>query len=251
MPDAVNSQPGHPKPEPPKHPLVAQPPPASVLGAGSAHSSGGASTGAGQADTATPNSATPNGVPPGRVPTSGPRAVLIGPPGSGKSTVAKGLAREWGVARRDTDDDIVRTSGKSISDIFLDDGEAAFRELEVAAVAAALGEHRGVLSLGGGAILNDSTQALIAGYAEAGGDVIFLDVSLTAAAPRVGLNNARPMLVGNPRRQWAALMEERRPIYERLATRTVNTDHLNARRIAHEIAGTVPQSDSDAGEASE
>jgi len=210
MPDSVNSQPGHPKPEPPKHPLVAQPPPASVLGAGSAHSSGGASTGAGQADTATPNSATPNsatpdsvtpnGVPPGRVPTSGPRAVLIGPPGSGKSTVAKGLAREWGVARRDTDDDIARTSGKSISDIFLDDGEAAFRELEVAAVAAALGEHRGVLSLGGGAIHNDSTQALIAGYAEAGGDVIFLDVSLTAAAPRVGLNNARPMLVASGRR---------------------------------------------------
>ena len=223
MPDSVNSQPGHPKPEPPKHPLVAQPPPASV-----------------QPPALMPDSARTSSTQSSLPPAAGPRAVLIGPPGSGKSTVAKGLAREWGVARRDTDDDIVRTSGKSISDIFLYDGEAAFRELEVAAVAAAIAKHRGVLSLGGGAILDESTQALLESYAAGGGDVIFLDVSLTAAAPRVGLNNARPMLVGNPRRQWAELMEARRPIYERLATRTVSTDHLNAKRIAHEIAGTSP-----------
>jgi shikimate kinase len=164
--------------------------------------------------------------------------VLIGPPGSGKSTVAKGLAREWGVSRRDTDDDVVRLAGKSVSDIFFDDGEAAFRVLEVKAVAMAMAEHDGVLSLGGGAILDEATQVLIADYASAGGDVIFLDVSISAAAPRVGLNNARPLLVGNPRRQWTELMQARRPIYERLATRTVNTDHLNAKRIAQQIAGT-------------
>ncbi|WP_084622576.1 shikimate kinase [Demequina oxidasica] len=216
MPD---STPGHPKPEPPKHPLVAQAPPSAKVTPASA---GGSEAKAAAASAV------------------GPRAVLIGPPGSGKSTVAKGLAREWGVQRRDTDDDIVRTSGKSISDIFLDDGEEAFRALEVAAVATALAEHQGVLSLGGGAILDESTQERLTEYAEAGGDVIFLDVSLSAAAPRVGLNNARPLLVGNPRRQWSTLMAERRPIYERLATRTVSTDHLNAKRIAHEIAGTEP-----------
>jgi shikimate kinase len=185
---------------------------------------------------------TPAGAPVPRPPAkgAGPKAVLIGPPGSGKSTVAKGLAREWGVARRDTDDDIVRMVGKSISDVFLDDGEAAFRELEAKAVALALVEHDGILSLGGGAILNPDTQALLETYKANGGDVIFLDVSLSAAAPRVGLNNARPLLVGNPRRQWADLMAARRPIYERLATRTVNTDHLNAKRIAQEIAGVAP-----------
>ncbi|WP_430866784.1 shikimate kinase [Demequina aurantiaca] len=209
----------HPKPEPPKNPLVAQAPPGMTRSQGT--------------------------------PVDGPRAVLIGPPGSGKSTVAKGLAREWGVARRDTDDDIVRTAGKPISDIFFDDGEVAFRELEQAAVATAMAEHRGVLSLGGGAILNESTQELIARYADSGGDVIFLDVSLSAAAPRVGLNNARPLLIGNPRRQWSDLMAARRPIYERLATRTVNTDHLNAKRIAHEIAGTTPSPETDAAEATE
>lgn len=224
MPDSADSEPSgsekatrdparnetvQPKPEPPKRPLVAHAP-----------KSGGGSPAAASA--------------------GGPLAVLIGPPGSGKSTVAKGLAREWGVSRRDTDDDIVRTAGKSISDIFLDDGEDAFREFEVVAVAAAMSEHRGVLSLGGGAILADATQELIAQYADQGGDVIFLDVSLNAAAPRVGLNKARPLLLGSPRKQWTELMNARRPIYERLATRTVNTDHLNARRIAQEIAGTEP-----------
>lgn len=211
-----NQTPAHPKPEPPKHQLVAAAPPA--------------------ASSASPVSK------PAAASAAGPRAVLIGPPGSGKSTIAKGLAREWGVDRRDTDDDIVRTSGRSISDIFLDDGEDAFRALEVAAVATAMAEHRGVLSLGGGAILAESTQALLEQYGRDGGDVIFLDVSLSAAAPRVGLNNARPLLLGSPRRQWAALMEARRPIYERLATRTVNTDQLNAKRLAHKIAGTEPSS---------
>lgn len=208
MPASEQPGPEHPKPEPPKHPLVAHRPP-------------------GQGNRAHASAA-------------GPRAVLIGPPGSGKSTVAKALAREWGVPRRDTDDDIVRTSGKQISDIFFDDGEAAFRALEVAAVATAMAQHRGVLSLGGGAILDESTQELLEEYAARGGDVIFLDVSLAAAAPRVGLNNARPLLVGNPRRQWSDLMAARRPIYERLATRTVSTDHLNAKRIANQIAGTEP-----------
>lgn len=165
----------------------------------------------------------------------GPIYVLIGPPGSGKSTVGKALASALGVARRDTDVDVERSAGKRIADIFLTDGEQAFRDLERDAVALAMAEHDGVLSLGGGAILDVETQALLENYAATGGQVVFLDVSLHAAAQRVGLNAARPLLMGNPRRQWADLMEARRPIYERLATITVNTDHIRADRIAHEI----------------
>jgi shikimate kinase len=168
-----------------------------------------------------------------------PRAVLIGPPGSGKSTVAARLAQEWGVGAWDTDEDVVAASGRAIADIFIDSGEDAFRALERSAVVAALATHAGVLALGGGAVLDPATQADLRDYAAHGGAVVFLNVGLATAARRVGLAHSRPLLAGNPRRAWALLMEERRATYESLATLIVETDGLSPREIAARIAGSL------------
>lgn len=166
-----------------------------------------------------------------------PVVVLVGPPGSGKSTVARHLAELLGLAQRDTDVEVETTAGKPVADIFVDHGEPHFRELEREAVTTALATHDGVLALGGGAVLDEHTQTALAAYVAAGGTVVFLDVSLAHAAPRVGLNQARPLLLGNPRARWAALMEARRPVYERVSTLHVVTDARTPAQVAREIRG--------------
>ncbi|MDL4820023.1 shikimate kinase [Actinomadura opuntiae] len=160
-----------------------------------------------------------------------PKAVLIGPPGSGKTTVGTALAERLGVALRDTDADTEAVAGKPIGEIFIDDGEERFRELERAAVAAALAEHEGVVALGGGAVLTAETQELLAGHT-----VVYLKVGLSEAIKRVGLASARPLLVLNPRSQMRKLLEERLPIYERLGTVHVDTDGRAPADIVEEIA---------------
>jgi shikimate kinase len=148
-----------------------------------------------------------------------PLVVLVGPPGAGKSTVGGLLAERRGVGFRDTDEDIERTTGESVTTIFVDRGEVAFRSLERDAVHRALTEHCGVLALGGGAVLDDETRTLLAPLR-----VVFLDVGLADAAARVGLNRDRPLLLGNPRAQLRVMLEERRPLYDEVATATVPTD---------------------------
>lgn len=165
----------------------------------------------------------------------GPRVVLVGPPGSGKSTVGAALAERWQLELRDTDSDVETVAGKAIAEIFVDDGEPAFRAFERDAVATAVAEHEGVLALGGGAVLDEGTQRVLADYRAAGGVVVFLDVTLAHAAPRVGLNRSRPLLLGNPRAQWQALMEARRPVYEGVSTLRVLTDGLRPADVAEAV----------------
>ncbi|MFE0804653.1 shikimate kinase [Streptomyces thinghirensis] len=139
--------------------------------------------------------------------------------GVGKSTVGQLLAERLGVGYRDTDEDIVTGQGRTVADIFVDEGEAAFRALEKQTVHRALAEHDGVLALGGGAILDADTRGLLAAQR-----VVYLSMDVEEAVKRTGLNAARPLLAVNPRRQWRELMEARRHLYEEVATVVVATD---------------------------
>ncbi|GAA4327669.1 shikimate kinase [Streptomyces venetus] len=148
-----------------------------------------------------------------------PLIVLVGPMGVGKSTVGQLLAERLGTGYRDTDDDIVAAQGRTIAEIFVEEGEPAFRAIEKQAVREALEGHDGVLALGGGAILDPDTRALLAGHR-----VVYLSMDVDEAVKRTGLNAARPLLAINPRKQWRELMEARRHLYEEVATAVVATD---------------------------
>lgn len=162
--------------------------------------------------------------------------VLIGPPGSGKSTVGELVAEVLQVPFVDTDTAVEQLSGRSISDIFITDGEDAFRELERAAVRAALQEHSGVLALGGGAILDADTRHDLRDHR-----VVYLSVGLADAARRVGLNASRPLLVGSPRRQWQMLMDQRRGLYEQVATVEVSTVGLDPQQARDGVLAALEE----------
>ena len=160
--------------------------------------------------------------------------VLIGPPGAGKSTIGKVLAQKLGLEFIDTDKVIETTTGQKIPDIFLLEGESKFREIEKSVVLEALTKQNCVIALGGGSVLDSDVEDVL----EKMNDVVFLDVSISNAAPRVGFNRDRPLLLGNPRQQWISLMEKRRPIYERIAKCTVSTDNSKPHEV---VARLMPE----------
>jgi shikimate kinase len=165
---------------------------------------------------------------------TGPRVVLVGSMGAGKSTVGALVAEALGLSFADTDQIVEAGAGKPVPEIFVDDGEARFRELEREAVADALSSHDGVLALGGGAVLDERTRALLGDHA-----VVFLKVGLADAASRVGLGVSRPLLLGNVRGRIKQLLDERTPIYTSVARHTVETDGLSAAEVADRVIALV------------
>ena len=160
------------------------------------------------------------------------RVVLIGAPGSGKSTVGAALAKVLALDFIDTDQLIEEREGKAITDIFVVDGEPHFRAVELETLKHVLTLNDVVISLGGGAPISDQAQQLINSSEST---VIFLDVSLATAAPRVGFNRDRPLLLGNPRAQWQALSDKRRPIYEALADVSIKVDDMSIDQVVAKI----------------
>jgi shikimate kinase/RimJ/RimL family protein N-acetyltransferase len=168
---------------------------------------------------------------PSGVTAQGPVVILVGPPGSGKTTVGRTLADTLGVPFRDTDADIEATAGKAISAIFTEDGERVFRAHEEEAVARALTEHPGVLALGGGSILAERTRERLAGH-----PVVFLNVGVSEGVQRTGLSVARPLLAGvNPRSRFKELLEARLPLYREVATAEVVTDGRSPGQVVVDV----------------
>ena len=159
-----------------------------------------------------------------------PRLVVIGPPGAGKSTVGRLVASRLGVGFVDTDEVVETRTGRTIPDIFVEDGEPTFRDLERAAVVDVLGEADGVVALGGGAVMDPRTEADLSSHV-----VVFLDVGIADAARRVGFGQHRPLLSINPRAQWTKLMQDRRGVYERIAGMVVDTAGRDAAEVADEV----------------
>jgi shikimate kinase len=170
-----------------------------------------------------------------------PKAVLVGLPGSGKSTIGRRLAKALGVTMLDTDVAIEQQTGRRIADIFATDGEKQFRRIEEGVVRAALAEHDGVLSLGGGAVTTPGVRAALAGHT-----VVFLEISAAEGVRRTGGNTVRPLLAGPDRAErFRALMSQRVPLYRQVATIRVNTNRRNPGAVVRYIVSRLrdPQAD--------
>jgi shikimate kinase len=171
--------------------------------------------------------------------------ILIGPPGAGKSTVGAELAQRLGAGFRDTDEDVAAMAAKPVPDIFLEDGEDAFREMERVAARRALDEHGGVLALGSGAVLDPGLQRALKART-----VVYLAADFSTVAKRAGLDRPRVVLPGNPRGRLRTMMSERHPLYESLATITVQADDGgDPAEVAAEIAARLRGNENENGTA--
>ncbi len=168
-----------------------------------------------------------------------PRAVLIGLPGSGKSTIGRRLAKAMDLALLDTDAAIEKTTGRTIADIFSNDGEAEFRRIEADVVREALATHDGVLSLGGGAVTTPAVREALAGHT-----VVYLEINAAEGVRRTGGSSTRPLLAGGDLgERFKELMSERVPLYRQVATLRVNTNHRNPGAVVRYIVARLENPD--------
>lgn len=167
-----------------------------------------------------------------------PTAVIIGAPGAGKTSVGRRVAERLGVAFADSDQLVEQRAGVRVADIFVDQGEPHFRQLEQEAIAEAVRDFDGVLSLGGGAVMTPGTPALLGGV-----PVVWLEVDLGDAVSRVGMNSSRPLLLGNVRGTLAALMREREPVYDALATVRIQTSGKSLRAVVDDVCRALSDRD--------
>jgi shikimate kinase len=163
-----------------------------------------------------------------------PLAVLVGAPGAGKTTVGRRVAERLGCDFVDTDALIESSAGMSVSDIFVTQGEPEFRAMEERTIAEALASRSGIVSLGGGAVLSARTRDVLRTA-----PVIWLRVTLGDAAQRVGMNTARPLLLGNVRGTLSALIAERQPLYEEVASATVETSGRRVREVVDDVVRVI------------
>ena len=160
-----------------------------------------------------------------------PKAVLIGLPGSGKSTIGRRLAKALDVSLLDTDAAIEETTGRTIADIFATDGEPEFRRIEEDVIRSALQSHDGVLSLGGGAVTTQGVRDALAGHV-----VIYLEISAAEGVRRTGGSTVRPLLAGGDRgEKFRKLMAERVPLYRQVATMRINTNRRNPGAVVRHV----------------
>ncbi|MET0475374.1 MAG: shikimate kinase [Mycobacterium sp.] len=160
-----------------------------------------------------------------------PKAVLVGMPGSGKSTIGRRLAKALDVPLLDTDAKIVENTGRSIADIFVVEGEAEFRRIEADVVCSALAEHDGVISLGGGAITTPKVRDALVGHT-----VIYLEITAAEGIRRTTGGTARPLLAGaDPGERFRELMTQRVPLYRQVATLKINTNRRNPGAVVRHI----------------
>jgi shikimate kinase len=164
-----------------------------------------------------------------------PKAVLVGLPGSGKSTIGRRLARALGVDFLDSDAAIETKTGRSIADLFATDGEQEFRRIEEEVIRTALAEHDGVLALGGGAITSPGVRDVLVGHT-----VIYLEINAAEGIRRTSGNIVRPLLAGpDPAAKYRALMADRTPLYRRAATMRISTNRRNPGAVVRHIVARL------------